>query len=54
MGSLASGKLVDLVAVRGNPINNATLLQRVTSVTRDGVLCKDEFCPQASPRSRKG
>jgi imidazolonepropionase-like amidohydrolase len=43
IGSLALGKFADLVAVRGNPLDDVTLLQHVRFVMKDGVVYKNEL-----------
>lgn len=43
IGSLAPGKFADLVAVRGNPLDDITLLQHVRFVMKDGVVYKNEL-----------
>jgi imidazolonepropionase-like amidohydrolase len=43
IGSVAPGKFADLVAVRGNPLDDVTLLQHVRFVMRDGVVYKNEL-----------
>ena len=42
IGSVAPGKFADLVAVRGNPLDDVTLLQHVRFVMKDGVVYKNE------------
>jgi imidazolonepropionase-like amidohydrolase len=41
-GSVAVGKRADLVAVRGDPLGNIELLERVDFVMKDGVVVKRE------------
>lgn len=38
LGTLASGKLADIVAVPGDPLQDVTLLERVSFVMKDGVV----------------
>jgi imidazolonepropionase-like amidohydrolase len=40
LGTLAAGKLADLVAVPGNPLSDITLLQRPDFVMKGGVVVK--------------
>ncbi len=40
LGSIAVGKLADLVGVPGDPLADITLLERVTLVLKDGVVYK--------------
>lgn len=42
VGSIAPGKAADIVAVRGNPLDDVTLLERVSFVMRDGHVYKDQ------------
>jgi imidazolonepropionase-like amidohydrolase len=42
VGSLAQGKLADLIAVRGDPLQDLDLLLRVPFVMKGGVVVKDE------------
>ena len=39
-GTLAAGKLADIVAVPGNPLDNITAMEHVTFVMKDGVVVK--------------
>jgi imidazolonepropionase-like amidohydrolase len=39
-GSIAPGKLADLIAVPGDPLTDVTVLQRVTFVMKGGVIVK--------------
>jgi imidazolonepropionase-like amidohydrolase len=43
IGSVAPGKFADLVAVRGNPLDDVTLLQHIRFVMKDGVVYKNEL-----------
>jgi imidazolonepropionase-like amidohydrolase len=43
IGTIAPGKLADLVAVRGNPLADVAELERVAFVMKDGVVYKDEL-----------
>ena len=40
LGVIAEGKLADIIAVDGNPIDDVTLLQNVTFVMKDGAIVK--------------
>lgn len=40
VGTVAAGRRADLVAVRGNPLQNIQLLERVDFVMKDGVVFK--------------
>ncbi len=40
IGSLAPGKAADLIAVKGDPLKDVTVLQHVTSVIKGGVVYK--------------
>jgi imidazolonepropionase-like amidohydrolase len=42
LGSIAPGKLADLVAVRGDPLADIGLLKNVTFVMKDGIVYKSE------------
>ena len=42
VGSIAAGKYADLVAVRGDPLEDIALLERVAFVMKDGVVYKRE------------
>ena len=39
-GSIAPGKLADLIAVSGNPLDDVTVLQKVEFVMKGGVIVK--------------
>ena len=41
VGSIEPGKLADLIAVRGNPLEDVTTLQRVAWVMKGGAVVKD-------------
>ncbi len=41
VGSIAPGKYADIIAVRGNPLQDITTLQRVAWVMKGGVVEKD-------------
>ncbi|MGB0840546.1 MAG: amidohydrolase family protein [Chitinophagales bacterium] len=40
LGSISEGKLADIIAVSGNPVEDITLLQRVDFVMKDGKVYK--------------
>ena len=40
LGSLSAGKLADVVAVPGNPLDDISLMKRVSFVMKDGVVYK--------------
>ncbi|HEY7754472.1 MAG TPA: amidohydrolase family protein [Steroidobacteraceae bacterium] len=40
LGSVETGKLADIIAVPGNPLEDISVLQRVTFVMKDGVIYK--------------
>jgi len=40
LGSLEQGKLADIVAVPGNPLDDITLMEKVSFVMKDGVIYK--------------
>ena len=39
-GSLEAGKQADIIAVPGNPLQNITVMQRVSFVMKGGVIYK--------------
>ncbi|MEX1246137.1 MAG: amidohydrolase family protein [Thermoanaerobaculia bacterium] len=43
VGSIERGKLADLIAVRGNPLEDITEVERVFFVMKDGVVYRDEI-----------
>jgi imidazolonepropionase-like amidohydrolase len=43
IGSIEKGKLADLIAVPGNPLQDITLLQRVGFVMKGGVVYREEL-----------
>jgi imidazolonepropionase-like amidohydrolase len=45
LGSLAAGKIADVVAVPGNPIDDISLMKRVSFVMKDGVVYKLNSVP---------
>ena len=42
VGSVEAGKFADLVAVKGNPLDDIGLLQNISFVMKGGVVVKDE------------
>ncbi|BFT32038.1 amidohydrolase family protein [Alteromonas sp. D210916BOD_24] len=40
LGTLEPGKLADIVAVEGNPLNDISLMEKVSFVMKDGVIYK--------------
>jgi imidazolonepropionase-like amidohydrolase len=42
-GSITKGKLADIIAVEGNPLDNITILEHVKFVMKDGTVYKNEF-----------
>ncbi len=46
VGSLAAGKLADVIAVRGDPLRDVAALEHVGFVMKDGVTYRDELARQ--------
>lgn len=42
LGSIETGKFADIIAVKGNPVENIRLLEDVKFVMKDGVVYKDK------------
>nr|WP_315199358.1 amidohydrolase family protein [uncultured Flavobacterium sp.] len=42
-GSITKGKLADIIAVEGNPINDITILEHVKFVMKEGTVYKNEI-----------
>ena len=42
LGTLEAGKFADVVAVRGDPIANISLMRKISFVMKDGVVYKNE------------
>ncbi|MND06009.1 hypothetical protein D3C83_271350 [compost metagenome] len=42
LGTLAAGKLADIVAVTGDPMRDITAMERVSFVMKNGVVFKGE------------
>jgi imidazolonepropionase-like amidohydrolase len=45
LGSVAPGKIADVVAVLGNPLEDISLMKRVSFVMKDGVVYKLNSVP---------
>jgi imidazolonepropionase-like amidohydrolase len=45
LGSIAAGKIADVVAVPGNPIDDISLMKRVSFVMKDGMVYKFNSVP---------
>lgn len=43
IGSITNGKLADIIAVEGNPLENITSLEKVKFVMKDGIVYKNEI-----------
>lgn len=52
LGTVEAGKMADLVAVRGNPLEDVTVLESVDWVMKDGVVYKRDGRPVADPGPR--
>ena len=53
IGSLEKGKLADIIAVSGNPLQDITEMERVKFVMKGGVVMRDELTQAAaSPSTR--
>ena len=48
LGSIASGKIADVVAVPGNPLDDISLMKQVSFVMKDGVVYKLNSVPTAT------
>jgi imidazolonepropionase-like amidohydrolase len=42
IGSISKGKLADIIAVEGNPLDNITALRKVKMVMKDGIIYKHD------------
>jgi imidazolonepropionase-like amidohydrolase len=40
LGTITQGKLADLVAVKGNPLEDITLMEKIDFVMKDGKVVK--------------
>jgi imidazolonepropionase-like amidohydrolase len=45
LGSVTTGKLADLVAVPGNPLEDISLMKKVSFVMKEGVIYKRDGKP---------
>jgi imidazolonepropionase-like amidohydrolase len=45
LGQIAVGRVADVIAVPGNPLNDITAMQRVSFVMKDGVVYKEAGKP---------
>jgi imidazolonepropionase-like amidohydrolase len=45
LGSIVAGKIADVVAVPGNPIDDISLMKQVSFVMKDGVVYKLNSVP---------
>jgi len=45
LGTIAAGKIADVVAVPGNPIDDISLMKRVSFVMKDGAVYKLNSVP---------
>jgi imidazolonepropionase-like amidohydrolase len=45
LGTVAAGKIADVVAVPGNPIDDISLMKRVSFVMKDGIVYKQNSVP---------
>jgi imidazolonepropionase-like amidohydrolase len=41
LGTITQGKLADLVAVKGNPLDDISLMEKVHFVMKDGTVFKN-------------
>jgi imidazolonepropionase-like amidohydrolase len=48
LGSLSPGKIADVVAVPGNPLEDISLMRRVSFVMKDGMVYKLNSTPVLS------
>jgi imidazolonepropionase-like amidohydrolase len=45
VGSLETGKFADIIALKGNPLQDISLLQNIGFVRNDGQIYKNKFMP---------
>lgn len=50
LGTLEPGKVADVVAVPGNPLNDIRATQKVFFVMKDGVIHRNDAAPATAPR----
>ena len=41
LGSIATGKLADVIAVDGNPLDDVSILQNVNFVMKEGAIYRE-------------
>jgi imidazolonepropionase-like amidohydrolase len=54
IGSVAVGKIADIIAVPGNPLDDLELLDDVRLVVKDGLVIHDEVVPLITTPPRQG
>jgi imidazolonepropionase-like amidohydrolase len=47
LGSIAPGKLADVILVDGDPSTHISDIRRVTTTVKDGVICQNSALYQA-------
>ena len=47
VGTLAAGKLADIVAVSGNPLDDITTMEKPVFVMKNGVIYRNPGVPSA-------
>ncbi|HSJ09519.1 MAG TPA: amidohydrolase family protein, partial [Longimicrobiales bacterium] len=52
LGSITEGKLADIVAVAGNPLERIDLMRDVRFVMKEGVVYKGELMGSGGPQAR--
>ena len=48
LGTVQPGKLADIIAVPGNPLEDVTVMQKVNFVMKGGTIYRDDLAPQLS------
>jgi imidazolonepropionase-like amidohydrolase len=48
LGTVQPGKLADIIAVPGNPLEDVTVMQKVNFVMKGGTVYRDDAAPQLS------